>query len=260
MTFVPPPTPAVPPITPPASLTEFSYVPQASTNPVGVTLRTMVNGAAVLINADNNEMVVSVYAVPYPVTAVGAANSGSLYTASTTAGTVTNPSTGTYQIFMPSSIVPGHYRLDWAFSLNGSPVVTSVFVEVGSPSPAYDALNSSFANMVENVWIKFADIYDSPFGGPHLTVWYNTHFGRGRIAQFMEQACQHLNNEAQPVTNYSTTGVSPSGSGAPLFPLNLFAGLLNTATTIEVVKHLKRSYTEEPQMTGSSSARLDRSM
>jgi hypothetical protein len=74
----------------------------------------------------------------------------------------------------------------------------------------------------------------------------------------MDQACQHLNVIAQPANNFTVTGISPSGGGAPLFPINQYAGLLNTATTVEVIKHLMRSYTEEPVVVGNISVRLDR--
>jgi len=259
MTFVPPPTPLNPPLTPSVSLSEFTYVPQGSVHPIGIVVNTYVNGQTMPVNVDNGEMVVSIYTVAYPGTAVSQDGVSPVFTASVTAGTVLNPQTGAYSVNIPPTVLPGYYRSDWSFTLNGNPQSTSVYIQVGPPSQVYDSLSLPFVNMVENIWLKFADIYDSPFGGPHLTVWYNSHFGRGRIAQLMEQACQHLNNEAQPVTAFSTTGVSASGSGAPLFPLAQFAGLLNTATTIEVVKHLKRSYTEVAQLVGTSTPHLDRS-
>jgi hypothetical protein len=255
MSNVPPSTiPANPPITPPASLAEFAFVPQGSLNPIGIK----VNVGGVPTNVDaGSDVVVSVYSVPYPATT--AEVSGSMISPVYT-GLATNPGTGLYQMDPAASqkLTPGYYRFDWSFTLNGSPIVTAQYIQVGPPSPAYDALAPPFVNAVEQVWVKFADIYDSGFGGPYLTVWYNAHFGRGRVAQLMEQACWHLNNVAQPATTFSVTGVSPMGGGAPLFPVNQYAGLLNTATTIEVIKHLMRSYTEEPVVVGNVSVRLDR--
>jgi hypothetical protein len=255
MSNVPPSTiPANPPITPPASLTEFAFAPQGSLNPIGI----VVNVGGNPTNVDTGtEMVVSIYVVPYPATTVEISGDmpDPVYS-----GVATSPSTGTYQVdpAATQALTPGYYRFDWSFTLNGVPITTSQYIQIGPPSPSYDALAPPFVNAVENVWIKFADIYDSGFGGPYLTVWYNQHFGRGRVAQLMEQACWHLNNSAQPATTFSVTGVSPSGGGAPLFPVNQYAGLLNTATTIEVIKHLMRSYTEEPIVVGNISVRLDR--
>lgn len=255
MSTVPPATvPANPPITPPASLAEFAYAPYASLNPIGI----VVNVGGVPTNVDDGtEMVVSIYVVPYPATTIQI--SGPMVDP-VYSGVCTSPSQGTYQVDLAATqaLVPGYYRFDFTFTLNGEPITTSQFIEIGPPSPSYDALQPPFVNAVENVWLKFADIYDSPFGGPYLTVWYNTHFGRGRVAQLMEQAVWHLNNSAQPATTYSVTGISPMGGGAPLFPLNQWAGLLNTATTVEVLKHLMRSYTEEPIVIGNVSVRLDR--
>jgi hypothetical protein len=255
MSNVPPSTvPANPPITPPASLTEFAFSPQGSLNPIGIILNVLGVPTDVDIGTD---MVVSIYVVPYPATTVEIDGTmvNPVYT-----GVATSPSLGTYQVdpVATQALAPGYYRFDWSFTMNGTPIVTSQYIQIGPPSPAYDALAPPFVNAVEQVWVKFADIYDSGFGGPYLTVWYNQHFGRGRVAQLMEQACWHLNNVAQPPTVFSVTGVSPMGGGAPLFPINQYAGLLNTATTVEVLKHLMRSYTEEPVVVGNISVRLDR--
>ena len=249
-----PPIPANPPISPPASLTEFVFVPQGSLNPIGIR----VNVLGIPTNVDlGTDVVVSVYVVPYPATTAEANGvmADPVYT-----GLATSPQTGVYQMIPASSqtLVPGYYRFDWSFTLNGNPVTTSMYVQVGPPSPAYDALQPPFVNAVEQVWIKFADMYDSAYGGPYLTIWYNQHFGRGRVAQLMEQAVWHINNEAQLSTVYSVTGVAPMGGGAPLFPLNQWAGLLNSATTVEVIKHLMRSYTEEPVVVGNVTLRMDR--
>jgi hypothetical protein len=255
MSTVPPSSvPANPPITPPASLTEFAFAPQGSLNPIGIIINVLGNPTNVDAGTD---VVVSVYVVPYPATT--AQIDGTMVDPTYT-GIATNPSLGTYQMDPAASqaLAPGYYRFDWSFTLNGAPIITSQYIQIGPPSPSYDALAPPFVNAVENVWLKFADIYDSGFGGPYLTVWYNQHFGRGRVAQLMEQACWHLNNVAQPPTVFSVTGVSPMGGGAPLFPINQYAGLLNTATTVEVLKHLMRSYTEEPVVVGNISVRLDR--
>jgi hypothetical protein len=256
MSTVPPAAiPANPPITPPASLAEFSYAPYGSMNPIGVTIN--VGGVPTDVDA-GTDVVASIYSVPYPATTaqINEDMPDPVWT-----GTATWAQTGTYQIVpaaVGSPLVPGYYRIDWSFTLDGIAYTTQLYVQVGPPSPSYDALAPPFVNAVNNVWLKFADIYDSGYGGPYLTVWYNQHFGRGRVAQLMEQACWHLNNVAQPATVFSVTGVSPMGGGAPLFPINQYAGLLNTATTVEVIKHLMRSYTEEPVVVGNVSVRLDR--
>jgi hypothetical protein len=224
-------------------------------NPVGIT----INIGGVPTDADTGtDVTVSIYAVPYPATTaqINEDLPNPLWT-----GVATWAQTGTYEIVpnaVGGALVPGYYRFDWNFTLGGKPYTTYSYIQVGPPSPCYDALAPPFVNAVENVWLKFADVYDSGFGGPYLTVWYNQHFGRGRVAQLMEQSVWHLNNMAQPASNYSITGIAPMGGGAPLFPLNSWAGLLNTAATVEVLKHLMRSYVEEPIVVGNVSVRLDR--
>jgi hypothetical protein len=97
------------------------------------------------------------------------------------------------------------------------------------------------------------DGYDSPQGGPNLQMWYQTHFNRGRLAQLLRQAIQHLNVMGQPTTNYSS-----DGSTGALFPLPGWQGLVNSALTVEVLKHLMRAYVEDPEIQGAVQARMIR--
>ena len=249
--FTPPPLPANPPLSPPADLTEFQYISQFSLNPIGVVIH--VGGVPTNVDAT---MVVAMYAVAPP----GTTNVPSGIPSPVLSETASNTATGVYEITFTGNQagVPGYYRLDWSFTLSSTPQTISQYIEIGQASPAYDSLSPPFQQMVEDVYIKIADGYDSAFGGTNLASWPQVHFGRGRIAQLMIQAVQHLNVMSQPGMVYSANGVSPMGGGAPLFPINQFAGLLNTATTIEVIKHLKRSYTEDPDWQGPSSARLSR--
>jgi hypothetical protein len=108
--------------------------------------------------------------------------------------------------------------------------------------------------VVEAVWMRFADLFDSPGGGPNLMVYFQSRFGRGRIAQLLGVALNRLNIVAQPHTTYTLTG-PPDGNE---FPLAKWGGLLDQATYIEVLKHLIRSYTEQPEAPGVNIARLDR--
>jgi hypothetical protein len=172
----------------------------------------------------------------------------------------TREAQGVYQYTFTSANTgtAGYYRLDWQFSLNGVAITDSTYIEIGPPSPAYDALPESMRQIVEQVWIKFADGFDSPMGGPNLLMWYQSKFGRGRIAQLLVYAIQKLNVAGQPVNNYSATGRNSDGTPGMPFPLRGWEGLINSALTIEVIKHLMRAYVEDPDIQGNVQARMNR--
>jgi hypothetical protein len=256
--FRPPAVPSAP-ITPPAALSEFQYVSQFAVDPIGVIIN--VSG----VPQDVGAVVVAMYPIPMPGTAsvVNTFPGGSTFPGALTdpgyspvfMRTATEPVTGIYQTnFLASDTsVPGNYRIDWTFTLAEVTQTISVFVQVGPASPAYDYLPWQMKQVIEDVWIKFADGYDSPYGGPNLQMWYQSHYGRGRIAQLLKQAIQHLNNVSQP-QNYYTV----DGNGGGLFPVQQWSGLLNTALTIEVIKQLMRSYVEDPDIQGAVQARMIR--
>lgn len=148
---------------------------------------------------------------------------------------------------------PGFYRIIWRFEINGTDQTEETFIEVGQSAPEYDALDETFRDLVDNVWWRFADLFDSPMGGPHLQVYFQTNFGRGRLARIMRAALGRINTVSQP----HQTFVIPPMEGAA-FPIGDWGGLLELATYIETIKHLIRSYTEQPLAEGVTTARLDR--
>lgn len=146
----------------------------------------------------------------------------------------------------------GLYRVQFSYSVSGTPDMAVDFVEVGPPSPSYDALSASYRDAVEHVWVRFADLFDSPLGGPHLQTYAQSHFGRNRMAQLLRVALGRLNTIAQPRFTYSIDGSAD-------FPFAAWGPLLEQALYVEVIKHLVRSYIEQPEVAlASSVSRLDR--
>lgn len=143
---------------------------------------------------------------------------------------------------------PGYYRIDWTFELDTVPQTVQSFIEIGPSYPAYDSLPPLAKDVVEGVWARFSDLYDSPLGGPNLQVYFQSKFGRGRVAQCLGWALNRINLQSQP------TGVL----SAATFDYNRWAGLLEQGCYVEVVKHLRRSYTEQPDVQGVPVARTDR--
>lgn len=169
----------------------------------------------------------------------------------------THAGTGLYETQLTSTetATPGNHRVIWVYTLDGVPQEYVTFIEIGSNSPDFDRLDPGMKQLVEDVWIRFADLFDSPDGGPNLQTYFQTHFSRNRLAQLLKFAVGRLNTAAQPYQTY-TIDVNPHGQGQ--FPIQAWGPLLAQALYVECLKHLVRSYVEQPMFVGGSVTRLDR--
>jgi hypothetical protein len=168
----------------------------------------------------------------------------------------TREDVGLYNIQMSSgeSSTPGYYIVRWDYALNGNAEAYETYIEVGRSAPNYDSLSPAFKAIVDSVWLRFADTFDSPEGGPNLMTYFQTYFTRNRLAEpLLTIAMGRLNTMAQPMTTYTIDAV-----GGAAFPLDKWGPLLETALYIETLKHLVRSYVEQPQFIGGQVTRLDR--
>lgn len=171
-------------------------------------------------------------------------------------GPADHPSVGTYEVTLASTTTakPGLYLIYWDYLLDGAAQVQETYIEVGQRSPTYDALTEKMRSVVENVYWRFADLFDSPLGGPHLQVYLQTNFGRERMAQALRTALGRLNVISAP---HQTFVLDPSQGGKE-FPVDAWGGVLEQACYVEVLKHLRRSYVEQPTVEGVNLARFDR--
>jgi hypothetical protein len=164
----------------------------------------------------------------------------------------TKLSTGQYGTLLTGedTQTEGLFTLGFAYTVDAVPDQYAIYLEVGPPAPAYDALSPGYRAVVEAVWVRFADLFDSPLGGPHLLTYAQSHFGRGRMAQLLRVAIGRLNTLSQPRTTYSLDLD---------FPFAAWGALLEQALYVEVLKHLMRSYVEQPDVAlAASVSRLDR--
>lgn len=219
-------------MTVPTDRPDWAYVPQYGTATFGI----QVYRAGALANADAG------------VTVTLTTDDGVTEVFSRPA---TEPGVGQYNCVLVTTdtSIPNHYflRFDWTVDTVADFYVWPV--EVGVAAPAYDQLPVAAQQVVENTYIKFADLYDSPRGGPHLQVYLQTKFGRGRMAQLLRTALQKLNTTSQPTMMYDFTN----------FPYDQWEGLIEQALYIEIVKHLIRTYTEQPEVIlGTALSRTDR--
>jgi hypothetical protein len=168
----------------------------------------------------------------------------------------THNAVGDYSVTLSSveSGTPGQYTVTWNYQIASVAQYFETGIEIGPATPAYDGLSPDMKNIVEQVWIRLADTIDSPGGGPNLTTYIQSKFGRGRIAQLLKIGVGRLNTVAQPHGTFTLDGV-----GGATFPIAQWGSLLESVTWIETLKHLIRSYTEQPDFVGGGNiSRLDR--
>ena len=150
--------------------------------------------------------------------------------------------------------IPGMYTLRWDYDIASEPQYFEGGIEIGPASPAYDNLPEPMKGIIESVWVRIADLIDSPGGGPNALTYVQSRFGRGRIAELLRIGLGRMNTMAQPHQTYTL-----DGNGGAQFPSVQWGPLLESMTWIEVLKHLIRIYTEQPQFMGSGNvSRLDR--
>ena len=219
---------------PTVSLVETQYVSQFAMDINGINIYV----AGVLTDADGDDVAIIAYT----------ADGTEVWTQP-----ATRVSTGIYQIQFTSGQTanPGFYTLAWNFTISSVAQQILTWIEVGASNPAYDTLQDPFKTLIDSCWIRFADTFDSPQGGPHLQTYFQSNFSRGRLAQLLRIAVGHLNTMAQPYTTFSV-------EGPPYFPLAQWGPLLEQRLYIETIKHLIRSYVEQPSPTNIQISRMDR--
>lgn len=161
---------------------------------------------------------------------------------------------GTYgfTLVTDETVNPGLYQVTWNYTLAGVAHAQTSTFEVGESSPDYLTLDYDMRSVVDQVWVLFADGFDSPYGGPNLQTYFQSRgFGRNRLAQLLHTAMGVLNTVSQPHMTYQVGGPKD-------FPVGQWGALLERALYIEALKHLMRGYVEQPLMEGVGTARADR--
>lgn len=145
----------------------------------------------------------------------------------------------------------GLLTAEWSYRVAGTLLTYTDYLQVLDRMPMYDALSDDLRLTVEQVTWLFGDMFDSTEGGPWLQENFQSHFDYERIAQLMHLAATRINFAGVTPTAY---GVGP---GEKAFPPE-WRPLLTWGTYLEVVRHLIRSYTEQPNWIGMNVTYADR--
>lgn len=168
------------------------------------------------------------------------------------AGAIVADGTGQYIVSELINSLEGEYRAYARFvydegDLTGLTKTVVIFYEVvdaferTGPSPADGA--------VDLCWLQIEDCFDSEFGGPWLRDMTMRVFDKTKIRQFSPMVLLQI-NEQMPYTDYNINSFPWSGGDGEA----LFAHGLLVAT----IRHLMRSYTEQPDVVSSPVAFFDR--
>jgi len=184
-------------------------------------------------------------------------------TAVVDADTATRDAAGTYSYVFSTDVssTRGNYTATWSFDVTtpaaSSPDSKQVVYQfaVGDAQPYFDSLDGPQRQLVDNVYHKISDSFDSTRGGPYLWELPQSSFSFETIARLMVVDAITIINYSSPkafIPPYTVGANSPKP-----FPTGWY-GLLERATQYETFKHLSTSYLEVPDPIGVNVARVDR--
>lgn len=119
-----------------------------------------------------------------------------------------------------------------------------------TPATGYDAI-------ADAVWLKLEDCFDSDEGGPWLRDVTKRYFNARKMPEFVAEAVMEINLQP-PTTEVTvdefTTVITINGIDHE----DPDQALLTQGTLLAVIRHLMRSYTEQPNPTGATVVYEDR--
>lgn len=169
-------------------------------------------------------------------------------TDATLTGSIEGDGTG-YATYNTTDLV-GEYKAVATFTLanNVKRSVRSDF-EVIDPFNPPDSTDSEVIGNL--VWRRLEDLFDSEEGGPWLQDVTKATFKKEKMEFFITEGLFDINNQSPP-TNVNLAAFVQDGTPGADSPLVV------GATLIAVIRHLMRSYVEQPLVTGAQITYEDR--
>lgn len=160
-----------------------------------------------------------------------------------------------FALTVPITSIKGNYTATWFYTIKGVDKEFKYQFTVVDPQPFFDSLDAAQKQLVDNIYHRVSDGFDSTIGGPYLWELPQSSFSYETIAKLMVVDAMNMINFSKPKAFIPPYGIGAT-SGKQIPPA--WYGLVEKATSYELYKHLARSYLEIPNPVGVNVAHLDR--
>lgn len=160
-----------------------------------------------------------------------------------------------FNLTVPITSIKGDYTATWTYSVGGVEKEFQYQFKVVDPQPFFDSLDAAQKQLVDNIYHRVSDGFDSTVGGPYLWELPQSSFSYETIAKLVVVDAMNLINFSKPKAFIPPYGIG-STAGKQIPPA--WYGLVEKAASYELYKHLARSYLEIPNPVGVNVAHLDR--
>lgn len=165
-------------------------------------------------------------------------------------GDIGDDGSGTLVYETDETFIPGHYVGVATFTLtDGSTQSTRSDFELFDPFAVVDTQTRVVA---DGVWTKLEDCFDSEDEGPWIQDVTMHFFREEKMEKFISEALFDINHQNPPTGLGLDSFVTTAGVPTNDYPL------LVQSILVQVIRHLMRSYVEQPAPTGAQIAYQDR--
>jgi hypothetical protein len=209
---------------------------------VGINIKSLTDGDEEFTDPDPGSMTLAIYQENVPITDTPPGTL--IITAS--GSQLDHPDVGLFTYTLQPSVTstPALLTAVWSYTVQSVAFSYTDYYEIVDPMPIFFTLTEDQKFVVEQTNWMIGDLFDSTDGGPHLVEEFQTKFNYERLAQLLYIACQRINYESIPLTHFAVG----NQIGSPIPPR--WHGILQYAHYIQVLKHLARSYVEQPELSG----------
>lgn len=168
------------------------------------------------------------------------------------AGTIEDDGTG--RVNYDGTTELGHYPVVASFTTeNGA--IKSVRADFETIDPFAEIEPSASWVVANDAWEKFEDCFDAEEEGPWLRDMTLNVFNKRKMEKFIDDALFDINRQHPPTSLGIDTFVTESPAG---MHLSADLPLLTQGMVIQIIRHLMRSYVEQPNPVGAQIAWHDR--